>query len=286
MVQDSAASRVHHWYSQHSICQINGFPEFHWCLNIKEWCFSKIFTLPKFWQKLSVRRLELTFFLGNFPRSNPHLHLEGPDLHHLHHYPPSSPNLDMKLIPTSIGASTKVDGICGVTFQPRKKSHQNDRHYRHFWKFPDGLLAFFLDNKKLQNPSKQSFKHTFRQKQTAEFHGICIETRKSFLVSFHIFHAKKKNTCHVPYLPKKNLPRTQELKGSRLHFYHWKSVPSFHIMFRLGSLKIQVAVANRYKWNTYLFHQRNGEAQRSQFILVLACQSQEDPRRRHFFAHF
>ena len=253
MVQDSAASRVHHWYSQHSICQINGVPEFHWCLNIKEWCFSKIFTLPKFWQKLSVRRLELTFFLGNFPRSNPHLHLEGPDLHHLHHYPPSSPNLDMKLIPTSISASTKVNGICGVTFQPRKKSHQNwsslssfaSSNFRKNRQLSSGILKkmffcglsrWFIKGGKqkirslagqhviffpnlLQNPSKKSFKHTFRQKQTAEFHGIRIETRKSFFVSFHIFHAHKKNLPRsLQYLPKKTCqgPKIEGIETSFL----------------------------------------------------------------------
>lgn len=76
-----------------------------------------------------------------------------------------------------------------------------------------------------------------------------------------MFHAKKKNLpCSLP--SQKNLPRTQELKRdsifTTLLFTWWALVFS-----------IQVAVANRYKWNTYLFHQRNGEAQKSQVAFRL-----------------
>lgn len=93
-------------------------------------------------------------------------------------------------------------------------------HYRQFLKISRWFInVFFWTNKKQEtfrvntwyffpicckiqanNPSK----NTFCQKQTAEFHGIRIETRKSFLVSFHIFHAHKKNLPRsLQYLPKK-----------------------------------------------------------------------------------
>ena len=70
--------------------------------------------------------------------------------------------------------------------------------------------------------SKQEIlpKTLFAKSEQLRLMGSVSKLVQSFLVSFHIFHGKKEK--HLPRsLPsQKNLPRTQELKGSRLHFYH------------------------------------------------------------------
>lgn len=99
--------------------------------------------------------------------------------------------------------------------------------------------------------------------------------------------AKKKNTCHVPYLPKKTCQGPKNWRDRDFIFTTENRSLLFTSCFALVLWKSKwLLPIDISEIRTCSTNEMGRLRDLNSSWLVLACQSQEDPRRRHFFAHF